>query len=282
MLVMCLSKSSQIWQDDHGKSRMQLSNQLNSQKLPKILLLLRLPLLLLDFLKTNLDFTRKKFSIMVNITAPEKQWEEELISSFLDMVRTTDADFTVLAQLTKASSDSYTFQTMVERLSATPRGKEAFKKRFTLGEIDLEALSKLPADTLGCNYAKHMKSNNLQPMNAPQAENNYQFLGNHLTETHDIWHVITGSKTDILGEIQLEAFYVAQLEVSRFWLALLAKNLLKATVYKIDHTTQYIESLTNGWTMGRKAKPLFGIDWNEFWETPLSEIRTSFDIKTCM
>ena len=83
-------------------------------------------------------------------------------------------------------------------------------------------------------------------------------------------------------EIQLEAFYVAQLEVSRFWLALLAKNLLKATVYKIDHTTQYMESLTNGWTMGRKAKPLFGIDWNEFWETPLSEIRTSFDIKTCM
>jgi hypothetical protein len=30
--------------------------------------------------------------------------------------------------------------------------------------------------------------------------------------------------------------------------------------------------------MGKQAKPLFGINWNNFWETPLEELRIDFNI----
>lgn len=215
---------------------------------------------------------------MPNVTDHPESWEEMLLSSFFNMVRASDGDFEVIDQLVKTSSDSYTIQRMIESLSRTPQGKEAFNNRLSLGSINLERLGKLPSNTLGYFYAEHMTKNQLKPLEAKQAENDYQFLGNHLTETHDIWHIVTGSNTDILGEIQLEAFYVAQLEVSRFWLALLTKNLLKATVYNIDSATQYMDALAKGWVMGRNAQPLFGIHWNTLWETPLDEIRASLNI----
>ena len=215
---------------------------------------------------------------MSDLINTKQQWEESLLSSFLDMVRASDGDFAVLDQLGKVSSDSESFQLMVERLSRHPQGKKAFERRFSLGAIDLEELRKLPDNTLGRLYAEHMLHNQLKPLQAQPAESEQQFLATHLAETHVIWHVVTGSKTDILGEIQLEAFYVAQLEVSRFWLALLAKNLLKSAVYDIEISTQYMEALTKGWSMGRKAEPLFGIDWNTLWEIPIEQVRASLNI----
>ena len=100
----------------------------------------------------------------------------------------------------------------------------------------------------------------------------------HITETHDIWHVITGSNTSIYGEIKLEAFSFAQLYASRFWLALLAKNLLKSAVFNVENGVEYLDALTEGWLMAKQAKPVFGIQWNSLWENPLSDIRSSLNI----
>jgi ubiquinone biosynthesis protein COQ4 len=203
---------------------------------------------------------------------------EKLFSSILNMVRVPDGDFTALRDLGEACIDHENSKIMIEKLSSHPQGKKAFEERLSLGTIDLIKLKKLSNDTLGYLYAEHMIGNELKPFQSSSAKNDHQFLGSHLTETHDIWHVVTGSKTDIFGEIQLEAFYVAQLEISRFWLALLAKNLLKAVAYDIEISTQYMEALTRGWSMGRQAKPLFGVSWNNLWTTSIQEVRFSLNL----
>ena len=203
---------------------------------------------------------------------------ENLFSSILNMVRAPDGDFTALGKLGEACIDYENHAIMIEKLSSNAQGKKAFEERLALGPIDLIELKKLSNDTLGYLYAEHMIRNQLKPLQSSSAESDYQFLNSHLTETHDIWHVVTGSKTDIFGEIQLEAFYAAQLEISRFWLALLAKNLLKAVAYDIENSTQYMEALTRGWSMGRKAKPLFGVNWNNLWTTSIQEVRFSLNL----
>jgi ubiquinone biosynthesis protein Coq4 len=71
---------------------------------------------------------------------------------------------------------------------------------------------------------------------------------------------------------------VAQLYASRFWLALLAKNLLKAVVYDIEIAGQYLDAITQGWTMAKQAQPLFGLRWNSLWDTPLEDVRNSLNI----
>jgi len=216
---------------------------------------------------------------MSTVICEQQQREQELLSSFMEMVQAEDGDFTVIAKISHASSDQHSLQLIVQQLSQHPQVREAFKSRFSLGEIDLEQLSKLSEGSLGRQYAEHMLHNQLKPLQAPPAESDHDFLGTHLAETHDIWHVMTGSKTDILGEVTLQAFCAAQLDYSRFWLALLTKNLLKSTIYSIESSTQYMDSLTKGWLMGKKAKPLFGIDWNTQWETPIEQLRNNLDIE---
>lgn len=130
-----------------------------------------------------------------------------------------------VGRLAKASSDAHSFQLMVEFLSRYPQARLAFQERPRLGKVDLQQLHQLPKNTLGYAFADHMIKNNLTPLQAGEVNNDYTYLSAHITETHDIWHVVTGSDINITGEIRIEAFSVAQLYASRFWIALLAKNL---------------------------------------------------------
>jgi ubiquinone biosynthesis protein COQ4 len=203
---------------------------------------------------------------------------QSLLASVLDMVETDDGNFGAIGRLLEASSDPESIQLTIDRLSTHSQAKTAFTSKKRLKSIDLIKLQHLPAGTLGHSYAEHMFGNQLKPLQTAPAETEQQFLATHITETHDLWHTITGSKTDICGEIQLEAFYVAQLEVSKFWLALLTKNLLKSLLYDLDAATHYMDALTKGWMMGKQAHPLFGLDWDTLWETPISEVRANLNI----
>jgi ubiquinone biosynthesis protein COQ4 len=208
----------------------------------------------------------------------EQQWQELAFESFFNMVKAPDGDFDAIARLTKVLNDAESLKLTIDFLCDHPQGKQAFLERPRLGEINLQQLHQLPQNTLGYIYANHMIKNGLTPLQASSVENDYQFIAAHITETHDLWHVVTGCDTNITGEIQLEAFYVAQLYASRFWLALLAKNLLKAVVYDIEVAECYMDAITQGWIMAKQAKPLFGIRWNTLWETPLNDVRTSLKI----
>jgi ubiquinone biosynthesis protein COQ4 len=216
--------------------------------------------------------------MVIVMIIPKPRQQELLMSSFLDMVNAPDGDFTVLAKLAKASADDESMQLIIQHLSLHPQGKKAFTDRFSLGAIDLAELSQLADNTLGRLYAEHMMQNQLKPLQADFPQSDRDFLGMHITETHDIWHVVTGCKTDMLGEIQLEAFYIAQLKMSRFWLALVTKNLLKSLLYDIEVADRYMEVIAKGWMMGNQAEPLFGVNWNNLWETPIEEVRASFNV----
>ncbi len=204
--------------------------------------------------------------------------QDSVIETIVNFVKAADGDFEHIDKLGKALSDKYSLQKIIDFLSTTSQGKQAFQKRPRIGDIDLQMLHQLPVNTLGYAYADHMLANNLQPLQPNLVENNYQFFAAHITETHDIWHIVTGCNTDILGEIQLEAFYVSQLYATRFWLALLAKNLLKVVIDDIGLSTAYMDAIAQGWIMAKQAKPLFGVEWNLLWAKPLAEVRASFNI----
>jgi ubiquinone biosynthesis protein COQ4 len=212
---------------------------------------------------------------------------ELLMSSFLELVNTKDGDFTLVAKLFEASNDDESMQLTIEHLCLYPPAKQAFTNRLRLGTIDLDRLSKLSVNTLGRLYADHIILNQLTPIRSdlqPQSDSPKErlrqrdFLNVHITETHDLWHVVTGTTTDMLGEIQLEAFYIAQLKMSRFWLALITKNLLKSLLYDIEIADRYLEIITKGWMMGHQAQPLFGVNWDNLWETPIEEVRASLKV----
>lgn len=198
---------------------------------------------------------------------------------FLDLVKAPYGDLLGVGKLSKELNDDSTLEKIVNFLRQNPQGERAFKERPLLGNIDLQQLHELPQNTLGYTYSDMMLKNNLKPVPVEKIEDNdFSYLAIHIGETHDIWHILTDSDIDKLGEVKLEAFYVAQLHHDRLFLSLLSKNLLKTAIEEIELCESIMDALAKGWTMGKRAKPLFGIQWNSLWEKPVEDIRISLDI----
>jgi len=217
---------------------------------------------------------------MITEQAINQKWQDDVIEIITDFVKAEDGDMKCVSKLFHATDEPYAQQKTIEFICKNSQGKQAFQERKILGNIDLQKLYSLPSNTLGYAFGKHMLDRGLEPLksNILTAENEIDYLKIHITETHDIWHVVIGADTDILGELQLEAFYVAQLYAARFWLALIAKNLLKSTVNDIEVSTQYMDAISKGWLLAKQAKPLFGIEWNHLWEHPLEKVRIDLNI----
>jgi ubiquinone biosynthesis protein COQ4 len=215
---------------------------------------------------------------MLNSLQDPQTRQKSLLSSFVAIVEAENGDFAAIDRLMANSRDQESLYLVVQNLSQFPHSKKALAHCLPLEAINLATLHQLPMNTLGYHYADHMLSNQLQHLELPPATSEYEFIDTHMRETHDIWHVVTGSPLNMLGEIQLQAFCIAQLQLSRFWMALLTKNLLKSLIYDIEVADQYMEALTNGWIMGKATQPLFGVDWSALWETPIEQVRTSLNI----
>ncbi|BAY83227.1 hypothetical protein NIES267_27140 [Calothrix parasitica NIES-267] len=218
---------------------------------------------------------------MHTIQQKNETCQDNVIECIIEFVKAPEGDKSkYVSKLAKTTSEPYAIQKIIEFLYQIPQAKKAFQERNILGDIDLQKLYCLPSNTLGYGYAKHMLDRGLKPLKSETLtiDNDAQYLSIHLTETHDIWHVVTGTDSDIPGELQIEAFCVYQLYATRFFLGLIVKNLLKSTVEDIEVSTQYMDAITKGWLIAKQAKPLFGIKWDELWEHSLEEVRADLNI----
>jgi ubiquinone biosynthesis protein COQ4 len=199
---------------------------------------------------------------------------------FMRIVQLPYGSFGAGGNLSDAAIDPESLNQIVQFLSRTERGRIALAEKKPLGKIDLEQLHQLPSNTLGYIYADHMLKNGLTPPPGREhTSDTYRYLFNYVMETHDIWHVVTGSNTDKSGEIQVETFSLTQFYPARFWVVLLAKNFLKTAIEDMDLCSQHMEAFVRGWIMGQQAQPLFGVPWNTLWEQPLDEIRAELNIR---
>jgi ubiquinone biosynthesis protein Coq4 len=154
-----------------------------------------------------------------------------------------------------------------------PGVREAFEQRCPLGWIDVDALAKLPRGTLGRVFATHLRANGLDPnlIQIP-VEDDVSYLLQHLYQTHDVWHVVSGCGNDEPGEFAVGGFYAAQLGAP-FFAFLLGLAFFNTAFAKPLQLRPRLEGLAKGYLAGQMAKPLFGTDWTELWAVPLEEVR---------
>lgn len=144
-----------------------------------------------------------------------------------------------------------------------------------LPELDLDELEAMYAQgTVGCTVATHMKCCGLNPniFRPAEVRSKEDYAVVHITETHDIWHVVTGFGNDEPGEIGVVAFYCSNTGASIFVL-LLAAALLNTALFNHDKLAERFDAIVEGWNAGKRARPLFGIDWTTQWHRPIEEVR---------
>ncbi|AGC42510.1 hypothetical protein MYSTI_01162 [Myxococcus stipitatus DSM 14675] len=172
-----------------------------------------------------------------------------------------------------------TMRKLVDRLMQSPTTAQAFVERPRVGKLALDTLQSLPEGTLGRAFADHLKDNGLDPSKLPnlQAHTHEDYVRAHLLESHDIWHVLTGFRSDVAGELGIQAFSLAQVG-SPFALGILAGGLTNTLLYAFAERDVRMQAITRGWVLGHMALPVFGAPWRDMWEHPLEEVRQRFGL----
>ena len=148
--------------------------------------------------------------------------------------------------------------------------------------IDLEKLSQYPKGSFGYEYAYHMKTNHLQPFNvSPELDDiaKRNVFALRYVVTHDIFHVLLGFDTSYAGEIGVLAFAAEQNYSPSLQLSLK----LASVLYPILAPSQFQDIFVNirrGKELGKKAKFLLGIRFEEWWERSLNEVKAELGLTT--
>lgn len=148
---------------------------------------------------------------------------------------------------------------------------------------DRERLRKMPAGSLGRAYLAFVESENISAEGIKQAsidgrvdrpkDPRIEIVGNRMRDTHDLWHAVTGYRGDVIGELSLLAFTLAQ-----HWNSAVALILLAALV-KGFGVTDIHHPMREGFRRGRAAKWLPSQDWESLLERPLEEVRALLDVE---
>jgi|1185.fasta_scaffold00668_2 ubiquinone biosynthesis protein COQ4 len=163
---------------------------------------------------------------------------------------------------------------------SNPALEDMWQTGFRAPKYDIEALAKLPAETLGGAYARHMISNHLQADFYDDAPPRHRmhYLRLRIRQTHDIWHVLTGLGTDEFDEVALQAFYSGQFPNSTGAIIAVAAFLKSILRGHFDELGKHVESFAEGYCAGKRSGSLIAVKWEELWTEKLDALRARYGI----
>ncbi len=149
----------------------------------------------------------------------------------------------------------------------------AEKPSLSARDLDLDALEKLPVGTLGHTFARYFREQGLTPIDTlSPPKNDAQYIAKRLRETHDFHHMVTGYTTDVMGEMELQAFTLGNLHLRTSLLILLQSAKATRMVPGLD-AAQYVQRLWAAFRRGSQSRQLASFRWEDNWATPLAMLR---------
>lgn len=209
------------------------------------------------------------------------------LRTVIDATRKAIADPTDTKQVFRIS-EAFAFgapKRLAKRYLKTKSGQQRVKSQVHLIETlqNRELLESMPEDSLAAHYLRFIDSEGITPDGLVEASEegraqdqdvdpSIEFVGSELRDMHDIWHVVTGYQTDLLGEAALLAFSSAQLRHP-------GVGFIAAIAFVLSDTPYYRRFIVDGFRQGRQAAWLPAQPWESLLSKPLSEVRESLGIK---
>ncbi len=147
---------------------------------------------------------------------------------------------------------------------------------------DRAALRALPAGSLGRAYLAFVESEAISPegirdasavgekgVERPAA---FKYLHQRMRDTHDLWHAATGYKGDVVGELALLAFTLAQ-----NWNTAVAVLIAAAMLKGFGRNETRV--ILDGFRRGRSAAWLPEQHWESLLSLPLDEVRARLRLR---
>ncbi len=191
-----------------------------------------------------------------------------------------DNSLETVGELTDGLLETPAYDLVARYLNQDPACAALIRDRYIPPAHDLETLLILPPDSLGHIYAAQMKKTGFDPnLHAGMtATSDAEYVELRLSQTHDLWHIVTGFDTSIVGEIGLQAFHLPQFPYPLATM-LVATSLISTTLREPETLPNLLDAIAQGLQMGKTAKPLFAQKWEAGWEKPLSQWQAELNIQ---
>jgi ubiquinone biosynthesis protein COQ4 len=170
-------------------------------------------------------------------------------------------------------------QLSIEFVKRHPDVAALIQERYLAPLPNLEQLQCCPPDSLGFVYAKYITESGFDPnfYRTLPVEDDISYVFMRLRQTHDIWHLVAGFKTDVPGELGLKAFELAQTHRTMAAI-LLAGGLLQTLLKTPEQLDLLLDNIATGYRLGCQAQPFLAQKWEHHWEKPLNQWRTELGI----
>ena len=167
-----------------------------------------------------------------------------------------------------------------------PAAEQMLEDRYLSPSPDVDALRNLPEETLGRSFARYLDDNQLDanllresafiPAHRARGEE-VGYLAERGFQLHDLFHVLTGFDTTPLGEVRVISFTVAQTPAP-YPAMILASRPLQMVLYRPELLPPVMDAITEGWALGRRARCLLAVRWEDYWGKSLEELREEFEL----
>jgi ubiquinone biosynthesis protein COQ4 len=165
-----------------------------------------------------------------------------------------------------------------DRLETTYGGQALVRERPNIVTLlaDRAALARLPEGSLGRAYLAFVEQEKISAEGIIAANRagadrplppGIDFVHARLRDTHDLWHAAVGYQGDVLGEVALLAFSLAQLRNPAIAL-IIGIGLFKMAGYRGS-----LRTVVDGFRRGRRAAWFPEQPWEELLALPVEEVR---------
>jgi ubiquinone biosynthesis protein COQ4 len=180
-------------------------------------------------------------------------------------------------QLLTACLDGNVHASLAQQLQRSEEGRRMLAERPSLQgkELDLGALERLHEGTLGHEFARYFRDNKISPFETTlEIKNDIDFISKRYRETHDLLHVLTGYGTDVVGEMELQAYVLGNLGIPTAVLILLVGTLgqLKDPQSGCGRS-EYLRRVWAAYHRGRASQLFLDFWFEHHWETPVATLR---------
>lgn len=191
-----------------------------------------------------------------------------------------DDSLQTVGEMSDALVETPAFDLAAQHLQRDPACAKLIRDRYIPPNYDLNKLLTYPQNSLGYIYAAAIKGSGFDPNLhiGMTAASDAKYVELRLSQTHDIWHVITGFGTSAIGEIGLQAVHLAQFPYPLATM-LIANSLMSSTLLYPEGLPSLLNAIAQGWQMGAKAGALFAQKWEDAWEQPLAQWQAELNIQ---
>lgn len=214
---------------------------------------------------------------------------QENVDKFLtlvDMVAGARIDTSNVFDIEDALTNSPQMQKCLERVRQDPASAQLLTERYLGEDFDLDKLLKMPRHSLGWSYARVLSAMNYDPKfyRIREIQSDVDYITHRIRKTHDLHHILTGFSFDDYGELGVISVTVGQIGYPTFiFIDLLSSVLVYVTNLEKEgvenHLKYNFDLVSRGIQIGRQAKPLFPVKWEEGLDRPLDEWRAELGIE---